>query len=125
VSGLLECGMWHLVFDDLLVKKLTLSSHSVTKYTMLEVIAVGEGGEMDKVDISLLEGYGEGCSRDGTKVTEISEHIFLTVYIAVLFFSTILLCISLYMFRLHRQYSTLAALVTGLAQTICIILWFV
>ena len=111
VAGLDSVGMWHLVFDDLLVKKLTLSSHSVTKYTMLEVIAVGEGGEMDKVDISLLEGYGEGCERDERQATGSSEDlspILLTVSLVVLLLAIILLCISLYLYRVHKHSSSIA-----------------
>ena len=45
VAGLDFGAMWHVVFDDLLMDRLTLSSYSVTKYTKLEVIAVCEGGQ--------------------------------------------------------------------------------
>ena len=108
VAGLDFGGMWHLVFDELLMHRLTLSSHRVTKYTLLEVIAVGEGGEVDKVNISLLEGYGEECSESGTHHTEISENLspmFLSVCLVVLLFAIILLCISLYLYRVHRYTS--------------------
>ena len=107
-SGLDFGGLWHLVVDDLLLNKLNLSSHSVTKYTKLEVIAVCEGGEVDKIEISLLEGYGEGCVENGTHHTEISENLspmFLIVSLFVLLFAIILLCISLYLYRAHRYTS--------------------
>jgi hypothetical protein len=109
VAGLDLGGMWHLVFDDLLMNRLTLSSHSMTKYNMLEVIAVGEGGEVDKVDISLLEGYGEECGRSGKQFTEISENLspMLTASLVVLLSAIILLCISLYLYRVKRSYSGL------------------
>ena len=110
VAGLDLGGMWHLVFDDLLMNKLTLSSHSVTKYTMLEVIAVGEGGEVDMVEISLIEGYGEECLASGTQFTEISEifsPMLLTVSLVVLLLAIFLLCMSLYLYRAQRAYSSL------------------
>ena len=110
MAGLDFGGMWHLVFDNLLMNRLTLSSHSVTKYTMLEVIAVGEGGEADKVKISMLKGYGEGCLESGTLPEEISEnlsHMMLIVSLFVFLISILLLCVSLYLHRVQRYTSVM------------------
>ena len=98
VAGLDHGGMWHLVFDDLMVSSLALSSHTVTKYAKLEVIAVGEGNDVNKIQINLLEGYGEGCERKNI-VSEESSTLLLPVSFIVLFLAASLLSISLYLCR--------------------------
>ena len=105
VAGLDLGGMWHLVFDDLMVSSLALSSHMVTKYAKLEVIAVGEGNDVNKIQINLLEGYGEGCERRKT-VSEESSTLLSTVSFIVLFLAASLLSISLYLCRKQNLYQS-------------------
>ena len=106
VAGLDLGGMWHLVFDDLMVNSLSMSSRKVTKYTMLEVIAVGEAKDVDKIQLNLLVGYGEGCEM-GQMVTPSSSSLLLTVSFIVVSLTASLLSISLYLWRKNRGHENM------------------
>ena len=101
VAGLDLGGMWHLVFDDMMVNSLSMSSHKVTKYSMLEVIAVGEGNDVDKIQISLFEGYGEVCERKKIVSGGNSTLLFIVSFI-VLFLAVSLLFIFSYLCRKQK-----------------------
>ena len=112
VAGLDLGGMWHLVFDDLMTNKLSLRSHFGTKYTKLEVLAVGEGGVVDKIMVSLPEGYGEGCGGEVGEASEKSEKpnyetVLLVVSFVVLFGSILVLFLSLCLYRKYKKSETL------------------
>ena len=65
---------------------------------------------MDRVVVSLIEGYGEDCEKDGrresrTRIFENKEAVLLTVVFAVFSISLAVFCLSLYLQRKGRTIS--------------------
>ena len=97
-------GKWHLVFDDLIRNNLKMSSNGGTKYTMLEIIAVGEGNGVDKIEISMIEQYGVDCDEEKTLAdSEENSILFLIVSFIVLSLSSSVVLMSLYLYRRNKS----------------------
>ena len=102
VAGLDKGGMWHLVYDDLVVSRLALSSNSGTKYNKLQIIAVGENGGLDKIDISMIEDYGEECVKENI-IGFTGKSFYMLFFITFSFLSLIVALLSFYLFRRSKS----------------------
>ena len=104
VAGLDQGGMWHLVFDNLIMNSLTMSSNGGTKYTKLEIIAVGEGDDVDRVKVNMIEEYGAQCDQGNTlAVDEKSSNVLLIVSFIALSLTALLLFMSSYLYRSNKN----------------------
>ena len=100
VAGLDQGGMWHLVFDSLLMNNLTMSSNGGTKYSKLEIIAVGEGHDVDKIEIIMIEEYGLNCDdKKPLAVNEKKSSILIIASFIVLSLTASLVLMSSYLYR--------------------------
>ena len=104
VAGLDQGGKWHLVFDDLIRNNLKMSSNFGTKYTMLEIMAVGEGNGVDKIEIRMIEQYGVDCDEGKTLAdSKESSNLFMIVSFIVLSLTSSVALMSLYLYRRNNS----------------------
>ena len=83
----------------------------MNRYVKLNILAVGEGNILDKLEIILPRHFGEGCEGDGVEVPELPQKdntlSFVTLISYCMLFISILICIiSLVLWRKSKNQKT-------------------